>query len=212
MDFDNLKYEDLCKILAGCTKAQMDEVMSRREQEMQAKIHEEKAARREAFYDNADGYFYSQMLTDIYENLQKRTTAGGQRNKIITPILEKVGKKKTIITNFGKICENFNRSVEDVKSFIESEVSTTSNLNGENALLLKYETRKSTDFDAVIIKYLDKWVKCNACKSTNTVLHKEDRRFEIVCNVCQATRTVTKEGKGTAANIEKRSKRNHTTL
>ncbi|KAK7201878.1 eukaryotic translation initiation factor 2 beta subunit [Novymonas esmeraldas] len=156
-----------------------------------------------------EGYRYNAMLTRLFEALNRNNegSAMTERNQLPVPILERMGKKKTVITNFGRICDAFHRPMEDVKDFIEKELSIRGNLDSNSALILKLEIRRQTDFDRVLIKYLDEYVKCNSCHRINTTLTKDGRRLELRCNVCTATRTVTAAGTATfSAQIEKRSR------
>lgn len=162
---------------------------------------------------NITGYTYNTMLSRLYTALDRshEGSAMSQRNKLPIPIIEKIGKKKTVISNFGRICKVFNRDMEDVKDFIEKELSITGNLDSNNALILKYEIRKATDFDNILVKYLEQYVKCNACNRIDTTLTKEGRRTELKCNWCTATRTVQAMGTATfRAALEKRSRQRAT--
>ncbi|ORC86463.1 translation initiation factor [Trypanosoma theileri] len=155
------------------------------------------------------GYMYSVMLQRLFValNRNKESSAMTERNQLPTPQLERIGKKKVIITNFRRICQAFHRPIEDVKDYIEKELSVRGNLDTNDGLILKYETQKATAFDKIIIKYLDEYVKCNSCHKIDTTLTKEGRRMELRCNLCTATRTVQAVGSATfSAQVGKRSK------
>ncbi|EKF27327.1 translation initiation factor, putative [Trypanosoma cruzi marinkellei] len=155
------------------------------------------------------GYNYSVMLRRLFFalNRNKESSAMTERNRLPEPKLEKIGKKKVIITNFGRICQAFNRPIQDVKDYIEKELSVGGNLDSNDALILKYEIQKSTAFDNILYKYLDEFVKCNSCHKIDTTLTKEGRRMELRCNWCTATRTVQAVGSATySAQVGKRSK------
>ncbi|EPY24624.1 translation initiation factor 2 subunit 2 [Strigomonas culicis] len=162
------------------------------------------------------GYRYEHMLTCIHETLTKsnKGTSSSERNQLPAPQIEMIGKKKTMITNFGRLCEVFHRTPEEVKEFIEQELTANGNLDSKQALILKYQARKANDFDKLFIRYLDEYVKCNACHRIDTTLTKENRILTLHCNVCTATRTVNVSHDNTyAASTEKRSiKRNAITL
>ncbi|RNE99083.1 translation initiation factor [Trypanosoma rangeli] len=155
------------------------------------------------------GYNYSVMLRRLFValNRNKESSAMSERNKLPEPKLEKIGKKRVIISNFGRICQAFHRPVQDVKDYIEKELSVAGNLDINDALILKYEIQKSTAFDNIFYKYLDEFVKCNSCNKLDTTLTKEGRRMELRCNWCTATRTVQAVGSATySAQVGKRSK------
>lgn len=143
--------------------------------------------------EQKNGYTYMDMVRRIFSDLDRNneSSARAGRNKIPTPKLESVGKKKTCIVNFQRICEAIHRNVEEVKEFVEKELSCKGNLDSKNALTLKYQMQKSTDLDNLLQRYLDIYVKCNSCNRIDTVLTRNGRLVELRCNFCTATRTVT---------------------
>ncbi|KAG5485783.1 hypothetical protein LSCM1_07195 [Leishmania martiniquensis] len=230
IDYDTLTYSALLEIMARASRPAIEEMMAQREQQVESSMQQQQNQRVERFLDvattssaaaadtngssgedeaAAEGYRYNAMLTRLFEALNRNNegSAMTERNQLPVPILERMGKKKTVIANFGRICDAFHRPMEDVKDFIEKELSIRGNLDSNNALILKFEIRKQTDFDRVLIKYLDEYVKCNSCHRIDTTLTKDGRRLELRCNVCTATRTVTAAGTATfSAQIEKRSR------
>lgn len=229
IDYDALTYAALLDIMKRASRPAIEEMMAQREQQVESTMQQQQNQRVERFLDVAttsstaaaeangssaeeeavEGYRYNTMLTRLFEALNRNNegSAMTERNQLPVPILERMGKKKTVIANFGRICDAFHRPMEDVKDFIEKELSIRGNLDSNNALILKFEIRKQTDFDRVLIKYLDEYVKCNSCHRIDTTLTKDGRRLELRCNVCTATRTVTAAGTATfSAQIEKRSR------
>ncbi|AIN95866.1 translation initiation factor-like protein [Leishmania panamensis] len=230
INYDTLTYAALLEIMKRASRPAIEEIMAQREQQVESTMQQQQNQRVERFLDVAaassaialtdvngssaedeavEGYRYNAMLTRLFEALNRNNegSAMTERNQLPVPILERMGKKKTVIANFGRICDAFHRPMEDVKDFIEKELSIRGNLDSNNALILKFEIRKQTDFDRVLIKYLDEYVKCNSCHRIDTTLTKDGRRLELRCNVCTATRTVTAAGTATfSAQIEKRSR------
>ncbi|CCW68500.1 unnamed protein product [Phytomonas sp. Hart1] len=237
LDFDALTYNELLVILKKVTHTQMDTLVAQEQQtQLQdqqdgqrlekfldsgieykgsnvSSPHLQSPRSEDNGYswnkNNDDGYTYHAMLTHLFEALNRNNegSAMTERNPIPVPILEKIGKKKTAISNFGRICDAFHRSMEDVKDFIEKELSIRGNLDSNNALILKFEIRKATDFDRTLVKYLDEYVKCYSCHRIDTTLTKDGRRLELRCNWCTATRTVQAASSATyRAQIEKRSR------
>jgi translation initiation factor 2 subunit 2 len=226
INYDELTYAALLELMKQASRPVLEELMAQREQQVETDLLQQQTQRVERFLDvatttatteanasgeddTAEGYRYNAMLTRLFEALNRNNegSAMTERNQLPVPILERMGKKKTVIANFGRICEAFHRPMEDVKDFIEKELSIRGNLDSNNALILKFEIRKQTDFDRVLIKYLDEYVKCNSCHRIDTTLTKDGRRLELRCNVCTATRTVTAAGSATfSAQIEKRSR------
>lgn len=226
LDYDTMTYAALLNLMKQVSRPVLEELMVQREQQVEMSIQQQQSQRVERFLDvaassgeataaasgeddSSEGYRYNAMLTRLFEALNRNNEGSAmmERNQLPVPILERMGKKKTVIANFGRICEAFHRPMEDVKDFIEKELSIRGNLDSNNALILKFEIRKQTDFDRVLIKYLDEYVKCNSCHRIDTTLTKDGRRLELRCNVCTATRTVTAAGSATfSAQIEKRSR------
>ncbi|KAG5510807.1 hypothetical protein JKF63_07879 [Porcisia hertigi] len=228
INYDKLTYAELLKIMENASRPAIEEMMAQREHMVESTVQQQQNQRLERFLDGPmsssaaaeangssaeeeamEGYRYNAMLTRLFEALNRNNegSAMTERNQLPVPILERMGKKKTVIANFGRICDAFHRPMEDVKDFIEKELSIRGNLDSNDALILKFEIRKQTDFDRVLIKYLDEYVKCNSCHRIDTTLTKDGRRLELRCNVCTATRTVTAAGTATfSAQIEKRSR------
>lgn len=208
--YDTMTYEDFLKELRTVSKATVVEQMqARREAEEQSNIRE-KDTDIEAFTDGTGGYSYLVLLDRVYDELKSKNPslgAGESRNQIPVPQIERYGSKKTAVANFKKICDAINRSMEEVKDFIEKELSTVGSIDSMNCLILKLQNVKTIQFESIIIKYVDEYVKCHACKKINTTLNKEDRITVLKCNLCQATRTVT-SGSSSAfhAVVGKRSK------
>lgn len=163
----------------------------------------------EQFTDGAGGYTYTELLTRVYVEHRARNPSHNQeQQRIQMPAcrLERIGTKKTAVANFKAICDALNRGVEDVKIFIEKELSTHGSIDSSNCLILKLQNVKAVQFDTVISKYADEYVKCQACRKADSVLIKEDRITTLRCNLCQATRTVTGSGNTYTAVTGKRSK------
>lgn len=230
INYDTLAYAALLDLMKRFSRQTVEELTAQREQTTETSQMQVQLQRVERFLDSGatggsstspapageassddptDGYRYSAMLTRLFDALNRNNEGSAltERNQLPVPILERMGKKKTVIANFGRICDAFHRPIEDVKDFIEKELSIRGNIDSNKALILKFEIRKQTDFDRVLIKYLDEYVKCNSCHRIDTTLTKDGRRLELRCNVCTATRTVTAATSATfSAVLEKRSR------
>lgn len=154
------------------------------------------------------GYTYNEMIQRIFRMLDENNEGSArlQTNRIPMPKLETVGKKKTCINNFSRICEVIHRPVEDVKEFVEKELSCKGNMDTKGALTVRFQMQKSTDLDNLLQRYLDTYVKCNSCNRIDTTLQKSGRVLELRCNWCQATRSVAAMVSTYTANMEKRSR------
>ncbi|RHW72512.1 eukaryotic translation initiation factor 2 beta subunit [Trypanosoma brucei equiperdum] len=222
--YDTYSAADLHALLQQVTRSEVERRMAEFDQQRRKTNH---APRVERFLDvtgssssnnnNSNstgsevctGYTYNDMLQRIFIALNRNKESSGmsERNQLPVPQVEKISKKKVVIVNFRRICEVFSRPIEDVKDYIEKELSVGGNLDSNDSLILKYEIQKVTDFDKILIKYLDEYVKCNSCHKIDTTLTKEGRRMELRCNWCTATRSVQAVGSATySAQVGKRSR------
>jgi translation initiation factor 2 subunit 2 len=166
----------------------------------------------EAFPDQSGGYSYTVLLDRVYEELHLKNPhlSGGDaaRSQLPQPIIERHGAKKTAVANFQKICEALHRTLDEVKDYIDKELSTQSALDGNNCLLMKLQNVKSTQFENVVLKYVAEFVKCNSCRSLDTELAKDaERRMLLLrCSNCKAERNVKSSSQGFKAETGKRSK------
>lgn len=61
-------------------------------------------------------------------------------------------------------------------------------------------------FEGILRRYVNEYVICNMCKSTDTLLSREQRLFMLRCQSCGASRSVTAVKTGFMAQIGRRKK------
>jgi translation initiation factor 2 subunit 2 len=212
VDYDQLTYDQFLAQLRRSTK---DECLAQAAARVKSSTETATAdATRalESFPDLSGGYSYSMLLDRVYEELHLKNPhlSGGEaaRAQLPQPSIEKHGAKKTAVANFQAICDAMHRTLEEVKDYIDKELSTQSALDANNCLLLKLQNVKGQQFENVVLKYVGEFVKCNSCRSIDTVLVKDaDRRMLLLrCNNCKAERNVKSSSQGYKAETGKRSK------
>lgn len=152
---------------------------------------------------------YEEMLERIYIRMgvERDTTSSV---KIKPPKVERIGSKKTAWTNFRASCETLQRPEDHLSLFFSSEIGALTSITQEGALLIR-GILPSTKIESLIRKYIDNYVKCPLCRSSNTSLKKdsETRLMMLECNFCKATRSVTSITTGFHATMKGDRKKLH---
>lgn len=96
--------------------------------------------------------------------------------------------KKTIVTNFGKVCDKIRRDQKDVLKFLSRELASPAQLAGGRAT---FTGKFSSDqINNKIKKYVDQYVVCKECQKPDTKLIKENRITFLKCMACGAKHSV----------------------
>ncbi len=133
---------------------------------------------------------YDQLLERIYVRMGvERDTSSTV--KIKPPKVERIGSKKTAWTNFRASCETLKRPEDHLSLFFSAGVGTMNSITQEGALLIR-GILPNTKIESLVRKYIEHYVKCPLCRSSNTTLRKdsESRLMMLECNFCKATRSV----------------------
>ena len=145
------------------------------------------------FLEYSQDDIYNTLLLNIYEKIDKNLEFKNFKEKKITkPTVCYNSKiKRTVWGNFVSNCTEVDRNKDDIKSFLEKELLTTSSINQSNQLLIRGR------YDSEIIikqygKYLKQYVQCPSCKSYSTKLNKntEFKLNNIQCNKCFSEKSV----------------------
>lgn len=132
--------------------------------------------------------------------------AGDKRRLMIAPPqIAREGTKKTMFSNLTEICRKMHRQPEHVITFLYAELGTTGSLDGNQRLLMKGRfTQKQ--IENVLRKYIGKslsvvlristdksaeYVTCKICKSSDTILGKENRIYFMTCEACASRKSPT---------------------
>ena len=134
---------------------------------------------------------FNDMLNDVYADLDNITS---NTNKLIipNPVIEK-STTNTYFKNVKKILQSINRPPEHFIEFFSKELKTgewaTSSKADGIVMIGKFT---NTQIMHVISEYIKKYVVCNICNSTDTILdkNKELRSYYLQCNKCKSQYTI----------------------
>lgn len=134
-----------------------------------------------------DLYDLNFMLDRIYNDFDITKNP----SRIILPKLQIANEnKKTYFSNFDKLCVGLNRNDTDFVKFLQTELSASTSINGDNVLVID-GMFKEKQIENIIIRYIDNYVRCKICRSLNTFLIKEQRINTMKCNKCNASYSIT---------------------
>jgi len=135
--------------------------------------------------DTAVDMTYDEMLARIMNSLRTINPTLQQESKLILPPPQ-VGRegKKSIFTNFEAICTALHRDPDHVQTFMLNELGCQGNLDGQRSLVVR-DRFQPRQFEIVLKRYIREYVQCNSCKSTDTLLSRDEGRiFQLTCGRC----------------------------
>lgn len=97
------------------------------------------------------------------------------------------------------------RQGEHVMGYLNAELGTSGSLDGQERLIMKGRFTPKV-FEGVLRRYVNEYVICNMCKSTDTLLNREQRLFMLRCQNCGASRSVSAVKTGFVAQVGRRKK------
>jgi translation initiation factor 2 subunit 2 len=110
--------------------------------------------------------------------------------KIVPPIIQREGTKKTAFANIIAISTKMKRPPDHVIQFLFAELGTSGSIDGNKRLVIKGRFQQK-QIETVLKKYIIEYVTCKTCKSADTLLTKENRLFFVVCQSCGSSRSVS---------------------
>lgn len=130
-----------------------------------------------------------QMKTDYKEMLARaRSQLPQQASKHerfeIPRVRSSTVGMRTIIHNFGDICNMFNRDQNHLLKFLTREMATKAGLDGARAIF-QGKFRGET-IERLLERYVGEFVVCPVCKRPDTKIVKEKRFTFLVCEACGA--------------------------
>jgi translation initiation factor 2 subunit 2 len=131
-------------------------------------------------------YSYSTLLNRVYLLIDNKTC-------INRPNIVKIGSKKILITNFVSICQELNRTNEDIILYIRNELKTDITLCEDCTVLIKGRYSQ-TDISNVFKTYISKYVRCWICKGlfSSLIYDSNYKREYLSCNTCKSSRIILK--------------------
>ena len=97
--------------------------------------------------------------------------------------------RKSFVVNFCNICSTINREPNNVKTFMENEMKIKMSIK-DNGSLMIYKMVNNKLIKSAIIEYINKYVCCKTCKSTKTILLRENKIDYILCNTCKSQQVI----------------------
>nr|AFD22855.1 eukaryotic translation initiation factor 2A [Tamarix androssowii] len=152
-------------------------------------------------------YLYEELLGRVFNILRENNPelAGDRRRTVMRPpqVLRE-GTKKTVFVNFMDLCKMMHRQPEHVMNFLLAEMGTSGSLDGQQRLVVKGRFAPK-NFEGILRRYVNDYVICNGCKSSDTILSKENRLFFLRCEQCGSGRSVAPIKTGFVARVGRRS-------
>lgn len=134
---------------------------------------------------------YTVLLDEIYDTLSDNSQLfGNKKNHIDKPDI-KYENRKTFWYNYGKNCSQINRTMDQLKRFIEKEMAVESSINDKSNLIIRGKYSFAMIASAYK-KYIINYVKCSTCKSIETeIVRNSSNRLDYLkcmnskCNACK---------------------------
>ncbi len=132
---------------------------------------------------------FNKMLDIVYNNIENKTKCFTSQKLVVpNPVLE-YSTTNTYWKNVKKILMAINRTPEHFIDFINIEMKTGEWLSSSKSdgivMIGKFKMDKIMH---VLQSYIKKYVICNICNSSNTILerNKDLRSYMINCNKCNS--------------------------
>lgn len=123
---------------------------------------------------------YSEMLSRVRDSLPE-SSKNRERFEIIK-VQGRVEGNKTILTNFSKICEAFDREKKVVFKCILKDLASPGTLEHKGAVIGRKV--QSSLVNEKIKKFADAFVICPTCGKPETHIIKENNAAYIRCDAC----------------------------
>ncbi|BCS83151.1 eukaryotic translation initiation factor 2 subunit beta [Cotonvirus japonicus] len=133
-------------------------------------------------------YTYEDLLTkltnsktsdDIYKKVNLPSVNVSQKNR------------SSIIANFNKFPIKLNRDPTDIAKFFKEETGITNSINERGQLIIQ-GSLSANKCESIIRNYISKFVMCRQCKSTISIIMKDNGLNYLVCKQCQAKTSLGK--------------------
>lgn len=123
---------------------------------------------------------YTRLLDGLYDTINDNNELFGNKNSNISKPDIKYENRKTFWYNFGKNCSQINRTMDQVKKFVEKEMAVETSINDKSNLILrgKYNFAMIAN---TYKKYIKNYVVCSTCKSTQTeIVRNSSNRLDYL--------------------------------
>lgn len=134
---------------------------------------------------------YTALLDIIFETINDNNELFANKNVNISKPDIKYENRKTFWYNYGKNCSQINRTLEQLKKFIEKEMAVETSINDKHNLILRGKYNFAMIANAYK-KYIKNYVICSTCKSMQTeIFRNTSNRLDYLkclnpkCNTCK---------------------------
>jgi len=122
------------------------------------------------------------LLDRTFKELNERDL--NKYNKLIIPKPDVIYvNRKTLFKNFREVCYKLNRKENDVKLFLDTELSTSSSID-INGYLVINGNFKQVGIQKILGQYIKEFILCRQCNSSETEIMKENRITFLNCLKC----------------------------
>jgi translation initiation factor 2 subunit 2 len=129
---------------------------------------------------------YSERLDIIYNKLDEKK----DNYKIRLDLIEI--KDRKFFPNAKQIFKSLSRPPDHIIDFMSKEMKCSVNWissNKNNGLIFSEKKFNQKIITGIIAKYINKFVKCNSCGSTNTKFKLYNKKPGLLCRQCKCTYT-----------------------
>jgi translation initiation factor 2 beta subunit (eIF-2beta)/eIF-5 len=131
---------------------------------------------------------FEQMMDEAYMFFSETIK---QHQKLIIPdIKTNIETTRLHFTNINNILKIIRRTPEHFSSWLTDEIPDKPNnwisSDKEDGLIIHGKFRKDTEIGKLVLKYVNMFVVCNSCKSTNTDMTKT----QFICNDCNMSKFI----------------------
>lgn len=132
---------------------------------------------------------YDQLLDRLYMSLPPKTKTSTRFEK--PKAISIIQGKQTIWKNFIKITKDLNRDSDLLYKFVMKEISTSSTINNNQALVLNgvFDNYK---INQILDKFISVYVLCSACKKPDTEISSQNNIKILKCTACGAVTSLPK--------------------
>lgn len=128
--------------------------------------------------------------TTSSEKVHRATLSDHERTCV-----SRLGTKRTVVTNFGWICEALDRSLSTVSSHAGVETGAQISTDPLGRLIAIRYQNSDTEFsqlqiDTIVKNYIRDFVRCKQCQGYSTELFRENRLNFVKCKTCHSTHSV----------------------
>ncbi|KAJ8433852.1 hypothetical protein Cgig2_032063 [Carnegiea gigantea] len=128
----------------------------------------------------SDFYTIDRRVFSILRENNPELAEDRRRTVMRPPQVMREGTKKTVPANFTDLCKKMHRQPEHVMTFWLAELGTNGSLDGQQRLVVKGRFAPKS-FEGILRRYVNEYVICNGCKSSDTILSRENSLFFLRC-------------------------------